>query len=182
MKKRITLLVLVALLALSVGVSAQDYEFVGGVTYNSFNGDVTLSGVKVAELIDDFKSAIGFYGGVSYWVNDQMAVGGGLDYAAKSADGASLKLFGPYGNVTYKLNEQFNLNAGIAAYTLTTEDDYGKAEVSSMGFLLGGQYNQPIKEDMTFTADLGYRIAKFKDVTEVNMSGLRLSGGLVFEF
>src|SRR5690606_28361392 len=71
MSRGTTLAVLLGMLLLWASAYAQ-VDIVGGITYNTYAVD--WSGV------DEFKSGPGFFGGVQYWINDHVGVGGQVEY------------------------------------------------------------------------------------------------------
>lgn len=129
---RITLLMLVTLLVLSVGVSAQDFEFVGGITYSTFGLselneaiddmnsflDYAKDNDGSAEIskLDNVKSAIGFYAGLNKEINEELIVGGQFEKYSLGTEG-SLKTSLEGGideDIKYKLD--ISGLVGTAAY------------------------------------------------------------------
>src|SRR5690554_4690580 len=160
---------------------AGDFEVVGGLNYNTFDLGVTVDGEvnDDLEFDDALKSGTGFYGGVLYWINDSFAVGAAYETANSSckmdefndspnAVEFANKLSGPAVTVVYKLNDMFSLEGGIASYSqdlnFTTEisgEDVSGAYFKSSGlaYLVGGKFNYPVKDNISITGNLGYRIA-----------------------
>ncbi len=198
MKKYLILFDLVLLFAFTTGAMAADYEFVGGVTYNTF----AMTDSDGNELDDDdLKSGIGFYGGILYWVNEQLAVGGGYESASSKYTESGIEtknvLSGPYGNIIYRLNDMISLNGGVAFYTeeLGVSDDVNSITIfksSGMGFLVGADLNYPIKENITITGNVGYRFANLpvKEIMgaeydgdeKLNLNGFRAGAGVNISF
>ncbi len=231
MKKRVTLLVLVSLLVISVGVSAQDFEFVGGVTYSTFaltdtneyidymnsNLDEAEEDDPDAEIskMDKMDSAIGFFAGVQKKINEEVTVGGQYERYSLDSNGSleldpieasiglKLNLNALVGTVSYKVNDNFALNGGVGYYfgQYITEfkgydpisdeplDDPVKDEspVTGIGFKIGGAYNHQLKSDVSFTAAANYRIlnltyTEYEDAEPEDAGGFEISGGIAYGF
>lgn len=210
MKKLTVLMVLSALLVFTVGASAQDIatenmKFVGGVTYNTFDGTASADGQEDEDLTkgNDLGSGFGFYVGGQYWLNNQMGIEAGYD-VAKSSDSEGSETVdntvkGPYGKVVYKLNDMIMLNGGLAYYSNEVEasDDTTSVKMfegSGIGFLFGGDYKYPVNEKMSVVGSANYRIANLDvdkimgssdfdtENPKINMSGLSISGGVSYKF
>ena len=209
MKKLTVLITLSALLIFTMGAAAQDVsmedmKMVGGVSYNTFDSNFS------DKTIDDFEigldGGLGFYIGGQYWFNEDMAVEAGYDFAKSSTDQSDIKQFpvnndvdntlkGPYGKFVYNVNEMVNLNGGLAYYSNKLEDDDTILEANGVGFLVGADVNYPINEQISFVGSGNYRMAKLDvdkdegkiagqsfDGPEIDMSGLRISGGISYKF
>ena len=103
MKKTVLAIGLVLALSLSAAAS---FEFYGGGSYNTFDPEALNALIKEAndwaekaeaaggiEVVDvtkaeDLKSAFGAFGGVRYWVNPTMAVGGEVEYFGAKSEGS----------------------------------------------------------------------------------------------
>jgi hypothetical protein len=97
MKKTVLAIGLVLALSLSAAAS---FEFYGGGSYNTFDPEALnalikeandwaegIQGVDVTKA-EDLKSAFGAFGGVRYWVNPTMAVGGEVEYFGAKSEGS----------------------------------------------------------------------------------------------
>jgi len=107
MKKTVLAIGLVLALSLSAAAS---FEFYGGGSYNTFDPEALnalikeandwaeeaeeaaeeIDGVDVVDVTkaEDLKSAFGAFGGVRYWVNPTMAVGGEVEYFGAKSEGS----------------------------------------------------------------------------------------------
>ena len=115
MKKTVLAIGLVLALSLSAAAS---FEFYGGGSYNTFDPEALnalikeandwaekaakaakaaeeIQGVDVVDVtkldvtkLEDIKSGFGAFGGVRYWVNPTMAVGGEVEYFGAKSEGS----------------------------------------------------------------------------------------------
>lgn len=144
MKK--TVLAIGLVLALSLSVAAASFEFYGGGSYNTFDpkalndlgkagntwletkaptktGDVTEVDVTKFE---DIKSGFGAFGGVRYWINPTMAIGGEIEYfGAKSEGGVEVKATGDSDSKEGSLDASINTSvtgfSGAGAFKASPE-------------------------------------------------------------
>lgn len=196
MKKISLLIALVLIFTLSIGVSANskgNTEAVGGITYNTF--------ALNDEAEDELKNGFGFYGGGQYWINSQIAIGAGIDYARASTTieeqttetDVSHNITGPYAKLNFKVNEMISLNAGGAFYSYTAESESSFGSISfdgsGLGLLFGGKADYPIQNNLKFTADLNYRLLDVEMDNEqlfgnetLDMNGLRAGVALSYKF
>jgi opacity protein-like surface antigen len=155
MRKLSVLAVLMAaLLALSATASA-NFEFYGGASYVTvqpevLNDLVEIVKEKVDELdkpeghdlkwaddkeLKEIKSGFGAFGGLRYWVDPSVAVGGELEYISVGSSGTiegnlgeaanvqgtfdiSAPVFGYGANVAYKVSPEFLVFGGAGYYNL----------------------------------------------------------------
>lgn len=174
-------MVLAMLVIGTVGAAAaEDFDVVGGFTYNTFNLSVTQDGETIIEsddVEDDLQSGMGFFIGGRYWVKDDIAVGIGYDTASSNDEEEQtyegitgdyerdISLSGPYAEVVYSLNESINLNAAVASYSYDLKvkfADFDRETVekgSGLGFIIGGELDYSINEDFAVVGGVNYRMA-----------------------
>lgn len=153
-----------ALLALSATASA-NFEFYGGASYVTvqpevLNDAVKIVNEKVGELkelglgwaddkeLKEIKSGFGAFGGLRYWVDPSVAVGGELEYISVGSSGdiegklggdesgdlvdgtidISAPVFGYGANVAYKVSPEFLVFGGAGYYNLN-----GSVEMKGLG-------------------------------------------------
>ena len=180
MKKLVLLLMCLSLVMVSPAVLAGNMEAVGGMTVNTF--DLTMSEEEVAgsQKINDVGHGNGLYIGGRYWFSDKMAAGIGYDYITSNPNmryeelpyydefGVKIDMKGLYGEVVYQLTDYIKLKGDLANYNMTA-DYYEEENVlaseedeitgSGMGYIIGGEMNYPIKDDLSLNSSLGYRTA-----------------------
>lgn len=213
-KRKLVYMVLTLVLVLSstttFAADQGDVEAVGGVTYNTFNGEMTVDGIKQEELRDELKSGMGFYAGGRYWLSDWLGIEAGYDQAGssyseydedfKSNVEYNLGVAGPYGKLNIEVvDEMLALNAGIVSYSLTGDVTANNVtatffEGSGIGFLAGADLSIPVNDNLSLTAGANYRLADLgvdkvygesvPDTVDakLNMSGLRGNIGLTAKF
>src|SRR6056297_835776 len=111
MKKLTVLLVLAVVLVFTMGTSAQEFsaenmKFVGGVTYNTYDGTVTVDGEEIVDQ-PEVKAGYDFFAGGQYWFDPQMAVELGYDMANSKVGGDDSSISGFYAKFVYKANMMF---------------------------------------------------------------------------
>lgn len=215
--RKILILASLFILVLSLGVSAEKFafdaeklEFVGGLTYNNFAIVTTVDGEEdkpdeaEKQIKDELENGLGFYAGLRYPLQENIALGVGLDRAASSAKKDDVEveqsILGPYAEVVYQVNEFIDLSAALAYYQfVTNEKEIDETEVkgNGIGFLVGGSYEYPLQEGLALKGSVGYRMATIdlKELTvndktvdisdqkaEVDLSGFRVSAGISYSF
>ena len=183
MKKVTVLLVFALLLVVSFGVSAQDYsaenmKFVGGMTYNTYDGSFDNSW-----NYDVSDNGLGFYLGGQYWFDSERAVEIGYDRAMNEVASEDSSFSGLYGKFVYSLNPMMNLKGGLAYYGFEA-DSAMVDDGSGMGILLGGEYEYPMDDGMSLVGSVNYRNAKMDldNNVELDMSGFSISGGVSIQY
>lgn len=180
MKRLSVLLALVLVLSFAAGASAQDLEFFGGVTYNTYAG--TLDGNEVSE----WKSGVGFFGEGIYWIKEDYGIGFLCEYFTTEKDSydAWVKIFTPYASLVYRMNDQLRLRAAIGYnniqyYNGTTPGDKG----SGIGFRLGGEFDIPLNTQFNLKGVADYRYAKpeVDGGPAIDMSGFSVGLGISFD-
>jgi len=182
MKKLTVLLVLAVLLVFTMGTSAQEFsaenmKFVGGLTYNTYDGTFENSPDY------DVDNGLGFYLAGQYWFDTEMAVEMGYDRAMSKVANHDASLSGLYGKFVYTVNPMMHLKGGLAYYGFKADSslvDDGKG----IGFLIGGDYKYPMDEGMSLVGSANYRMANMdldNDV-ELDMSGFNISGGVCIKY
>lgn len=210
--RKILILVSLMIFVIGFGVSAEKFDFVGGLTYNSFdmNMDAEIIGLDLNFEFDE-KKDMGFYAGLRYALQDNIALGVGLDKAGSFEENdVEQSILGPYAEVVYKLNECIDLRAAVAFYQYDMDFDMyfrdktyeAGFEGDDVGFIFGGGYQYPIQENLSFNASLDYRILNINvenvdieiidnvdvpiDVsfinTALNLNGFRLGAGIMYSF
>ncbi len=162
MKKTVLAIGLVLALSLSAAAS---FEFYGGGSYNTFDPEELNEFIKEinevleewegSDTVDDLtkaeeiKSGFGAFGGVRYWVNPTMAVGGEIEYfGAKSEASVSAEVeaeapqgydvdvtkaedlksaFGAFGGVRYWVNPTMAVGGEVEYFGAKSE---GSVEVT----------------------------------------------------
>ncbi|WP_408955984.1 outer membrane beta-barrel protein [Natroniella sp. ANB-PHB2] len=218
MKKFVIVFVLMVLVSSSTQVLARGFEVVGGSTYNTFLLSLSVDGEDV--LIGDgikerLEYGVGFYAGGRYWLNDRLGIEVGVDQAASSYEESNSdsifeieeELVGPYAGLRYRLNDKFQLEAGAVNYSYQQsqteiyqdleEFDEVSARGGGLGFLIGGEYNYSIRENLSLISSFNHRIitidineaydyeeSRLVDVEKekLNMGGLRVSLGISYDF
>ena len=182
MKKLTVLLVLAMFLVFSVGASAQDYsvenmKFLGGVTYNTYDGTFSDNST------DTVDNGLGFYLGGQYWFDSEMAVEMGYDRAMSEVAGDSASLSGIYGKFVYTVNPMMHLKGGLAYYGFKA-DSNSVDDGSGLGILIGGDYKYPIDKGMSLVGSANYRMANMDldNNVELDMSGFSVSGGVCIKY
>ena len=186
--KKVLFFVVVCLLVFTFTVSAQDLEFVSGVSIENWNTNVDVT--YKSESDNWFKrsyssdAALGLYAGGRYWLNEKMAITGGLDMARfsyvytyenenpyNSKTTNKRTLVGPFGQVSYRLNDIFTLNGGIGYYSYKARETYEDSDENDqnkdydhdllkgngLGFSIGTEIEYPIKENIALNSSLGFR-------------------------
>jgi len=195
MKKLTFLLVLAVVLVFTMGTSAQEFsvenmKFVGGLTYNTYDGTVTEND----ETLPDFdqpevKEGYGFFLGGQYWFDPQMAVELGYDMANSEVDEDAASISGFYAKFVYNANKIFNIKGGFGSYSMEV-DDINETNGNGLGILIGGEYKYPINEGMSVVGTANYRMLEIdiEDTMEeeadsaINMSGFSIGGGVCVKF
>mgnify|MGYP006274427345 CR=1 FL=1 len=182
MKKLTVLLVLAVMLVFTMGASAQEFtaenmKFVGGVSYNMYDGSFS-SGLE-----HDVKNGLGFYLGGQYWFDPEMAVEMGYDRAMSEVAGHDASLSGFYGKFVYSYNPMMSLKGGLAYYGFKA-DSNSVEDGKGIGFLVGGDYKYPMDEGMSLVGSVNYRMANMEldNDIELDMSGLSISGGVCIKY
>ena len=192
MKKLTVLLVLAVLLVFTMGTSAQEFsaeniKFVGGITYNTYDGTVTMGDITEKNDVD---AGLGFYLGGQYWINPEMAVELGYDRAnGKIEDKFTISGF--YGKFVYNVNKMFDIKGGLARYGMEVDNSPENTSGKGLGILIGGDYKYPINEGMSLMGSANYRMLEIDiDDTEsngggnlsINMSGFSIGGGVCIKY
>lgn len=189
MKKLTVLLVLAVMLVFTMGASAQEFsvenmKFVGGVTYNTYDGTFTSGDLTEKNDVDP---GLGFYLGGQYWFNPEMAAEIGYDRAnGKIEDKFTISGF--YAKFVYNVNKMFDVKAGIARYGMEVDNSPENTSGKGLGFLIGGDYKYPMDEGMSLVGSVNYRMLDIEidDSGEtdmkVDMSGLSISGGVCIKY
>lgn len=210
--RKILILASLFILVLSLGVSAEKFafdaeklDFVGGLTYNIFANEETKDGKEEPKEFEDLDNGIGFYAGLRYPLQENIALGVGLDRAAGSAKKDKIEeersILGPYAEVVYQVNEFIDVSAALAYYLYdsTRTEDTNKTEFTGngIGFLVGGSYEYPLQDGFALKGSVGYRMAtidlkertaddKTEDITaekrKIDLSGFRVSAGISYSF
>ncbi|MCG8513484.1 MAG: autotransporter outer membrane beta-barrel domain-containing protein [Halanaerobiales bacterium] len=187
--RKILILASLFILVLSFGVSAEKFafdleklDFVGGLTYNNFALEATIDGKEDKDdteeekkLKDELANGIGFYAGLRYPLQENIALGVGLDRAASSGsisikDGSiemDQSILGPYAEAVYQVNEFIDVSAALAYYqyvnniktTVLTDVDELEVKGNGIGFLVGGSYEYPLQDGFALKGSVGYRMA-----------------------
>jgi len=192
MKKLTVLLVLAVVLVFTMGTSAQEFsaenmKFVGGVTYNTYDGTVTVDGTALPSIEQpEVEVGYGFFAGGQYWFDPQMAVELGYDMANSKVDGDDSSISGFYAKFVYKANMMFDIKGGLGSYSMKV-DNPENTEGNGLGILIGGEYKYPINKEMSLVGTANYRMLEIDiDNTEVetliNMSGFSIGGGVCVKF
>lgn len=236
LKKKYLFLTLALILIFSTGAFAKGLEFVGGVTYNSFEPEAKITNNDYEGSITigfDGQDGTGYFIGGRYWFSEKLGVGLGYDVAnSKSSfnykidDGLDYlkivlkeeaELAGPYAEILYKVNNVLTFSGAIVNYNLVVdgssyyEESYGSyedeydneysneehkklLEGEGTGYILNTELNYPFKENFAFKVTAGYRkatinVEEFLDTNipdntnvELDLSGLRFTAGLSFDF
>ena len=194
MSRGTTLAVLLGMLLLWASAYAQ-VDIVGGITYNTYAVD--WSGV------DEFKSGPGFFGGVQYWINDHVGVGGQVEYlstteAHDTSSSARLTSLSFLATAVYHASFSDTIFVrpfvGMGVYTSALHVESGATTVSfeaapAFGAKLGVQVGTDISSKVSLTGLVGYRVvAPFREketnqkVDGLNFSGLTIGGGVGYRF
>lgn len=182
MKKITVLLVFAVLLVFTMGASAQEFtvenmKFVGGITFNTYDGNFENSPEYSVE------NGLGFYLGGQYWFDPQMAVEMGYDRAMSEVAGSDASLSGLYGKFVYSYNPMMSLKGGLAYYGFDA-DSILVRNGKGIGILMGGDYKYPIDEGMSLVASANYRMANMdlNNNAELDMSGFSIGGGVCIKY
>ena len=210
--RKILILASLFILVLSWGVSAEKFafdaeklDFVGGLTYNIFANKETADDKEITKEFKELDNGIGFYAGLRYPLQENIALGIGLDRAAGSAKKDKIavdrSILGPYAEVVYQVNEFIDVSAALAYYlydsTRTEDTDKIEWAGNGIGFLVGGSYEYPLQDGFALKGSVGYRMANI-DITEktendkkedisaekrkIDLSGFRVSAGISYSF
>jgi len=188
MKKTVLAIGLVLALSLSAAAS---FEFYGGGSYNTFDPEALnalikeandwaegIQGVDVTKA-EDLKSAFGAFGGVRYWVNPTMAVGGEVEYFGAKSEG-SVEVTGgegdPSGSIDASVSASVTGFSGAGAFKASPE----LTVFASAGYYyLNGEVAVKDDDDLlenAFDEELGASKAKFSD------KGLGFKAGVAFAY
>lgn len=174
----------------------------------------------------DGNNGAGFYAGVRYWFNDKLAAGLGYDSVkADLSLGGKVKfnseefysldleeeieLAGPYGEIVFRVNDYLSFSGSIVKYDLETSGSYSYGEYGysdssditlfegdGLGYILAVDLKYPIRDNLSFMANAGYRKAdidvELEDDIEswlesdidgdVELSGFRFTAGLSVKY
>ena len=210
--RKILILASLFILVLSLGVSAEKFafdaeklDFVGGLTYNNFANKETEDDKEITKEFKELDNGIGFYAGLRYPLQENIALGVGLDRAAGSAKKDKIavdrSILGPYAEVVYQVNEFIDVSAALAYYlydsTRTEDTDKTECTGNGIGFLVGGSYEYPLQDGFALKGSVGYRMAtidlkeetaddKTEDISaekrKIDLSGFRVSAGISYSF
>ena len=190
MKKTVLAIGLVLALSLSAAAS---FEFYGGGSYNTFDPEALnalikeandwaegIQGVDVTKA-EDLKSAFGAFGGVRYWVNPTMAVGGEVEYFGAKSEGSVEATYQPDSG----LETTGSIDASVSA-SVTGFSGAGafKASPELTVFASAGYYY--LNGEVAVKADDGL-LAVFGEVLEASKAkfsdkGLGFKAGVAFAY
>ena len=189
MKKTVLAIGLVLALSLSAAAS---FEFYGGGSYNTFDPEALnalikeandwaegIQGVDVTKA-EDLKSAFGAFGGVRYWVNPTMAVGGEVEYFGAKSEGRVEATYHPVGGTETTGSVDTSVSASVTGFSGAGAF---KASPELTVFASAGYYylnGEVAVNDDDLLADFGKGInaskAKFSD------KGLGFKAGVAFAY
>ncbi|WP_027339197.1 outer membrane beta-barrel protein [Halonatronum saccharophilum] len=193
MNKFQIIIILISLLVFgsSIGVKANNLEFKGVLTYNTL--DYSEDFVR-----DDLKEGSGYYLESTYWLNDELGLGLGVDFIRANWESGydwvegredfeyEKNLVGLLINSKYRLNDYLIFNSGLGYYNFTKDRHsryswkdgantirYQKG--SGLGGLIGLELNYPVKNNLSISSGISYRS------TNININKVHSGywGGLV---
>lgn len=198
-----TLAVLLAILVLASPASAQ-LDAVAGVTYNTYTVEEDLG-----RAVQPFKSGLGFYGGVQYWISDAVAVGAQIEHLSTGEaqiTGGDAKFTSRMTSLGFLATATYHLDVSDAFYvrpflgagvykaqwkfTAKGQDETATFETKpSFAAKLGAQVGTDITSNLSVTGVVGYRFVsdlKPKDgegeMDWFSLTGLTFGGGLTYHF
>ena len=185
--KKILMIVVVFVLLISVGTMAQDFEIVGGLTYNTFDGTIEYADGTEDEMRDDLTSGTGFYVGGRYWFSDKLALGGGYDKTGSEDEWVELSIAGPYAEVVFRANEYIDFKGGLASYNFEIKEKLFNSshKETGLGFLFGACLSYPLQENIALSGGVDYRLLTIEDEEyneKINFCGFRINGGISLLF
>ena len=216
MKKLTVLITLSFLLVLTMGVSAQEVsmenmKMVGGVSYNTFDGTISVEGSQDENIFEDndLDSGFGFYVGGKYniqgnidfvgqyeryfindsWTDNQS--GNTIDY--------NINLNSLVGLFSYDFMPTNNINVSLLGgpgyyfgeiSTSVKEIDYDVIAdfKSSIGYKLGAEVEHRLKKNLNLNANGFYRDLEMEiagqdyETDKIDFSGFEFSVGLNYKF
>lgn len=191
MKK--TVLAIGLVLALSLSVAAASFEFYGGGSYNTFSPDALNELVDLANDYPDLlveeefageeeltlteakeiKGGFGAFGGVRYWVNPTMAVGGEIEYFGAKSEG-SIEIDDKAGAFDASINASVTGFSGSGAF---------KASPELTAFASAGYYYLNGEVEIALDGDVKELLGNFDGgKSKFTDSGLGFKAGIAYAY
>lgn len=197
MKK--TVLAIGLVLALSLSVAAASFEFYGGGSYNTFSPDALNELVDLANDYPDLlveeefageeeltlteakeiKGGFGAFGGVRYWVNPTMAVGGEIEYFGAKSEG-SIEIDDKAESDPFKGAFDASINASVTGFS---GSGAFKASPELTAFASAGYYYLNGEVEIALDGDVKGLLGSFDGgKSKFTDSGLGFKAGIAYAY